>query len=162
MQVLPMENEPSIPQAEPEGDVLFDLTDEMIQERINVINDVCSEVLDERVNQEEKWGLQDRRLHYSADGPYRWERGAESWKAINDEREKRGAVTWDGVLLEEVYEALGAPTLQDARAELIQVAAVAAAMVENIDRHEAPHCPATGEPCVFGCLSVCASTKEAL
>jgi len=58
---------------------------------------------------------------------------------VNDLRVQRGEpATWEMILLEEVWEALAETDPVKLRAELIQVAAVAVAWVEDIDsRHEA-------------------------
>ena len=45
-----------------------------------------------------------------------------------------GAHSWDAILLEEVFEALAESDPVRRRAELVQVAAVAAAEIEAIDR----------------------------
>ncbi|MFI9200197.1 hypothetical protein [Streptomyces sp. NPDC053048] len=74
---------------------------------------------------------------------------ADIWKDVNKER-ATPAVTpgrctqhpdtphthtaWDGVLLEEVYEALAEGNPEKLRAELVQVAAVACAWIAAIDR----------------------------
>lgn len=97
--------------------------------------DLLDRVHLERVQQHESWGPQDHPSLYSEDALRRWERQAESWKAINDAREAEGTLSWDGILLEEVYEALSEtePTLRIA--ELIQVAAVALAEAESIQKY---------------------------
>ncbi|PRY56469.1 hypothetical protein [Glycomyces artemisiae] len=71
---------------------------------------------------------------------------ADRWKQINTRRAKDGCevknrdpevascTAWDGILLEEVYEALAEKDPEAQRAELVQVAAVAATWVEAIDR----------------------------
>jgi NTP pyrophosphatase (non-canonical NTP hydrolase) len=82
-------------------------------------NKVLDDVFDERGRQDKKWGLQD---HHSI-------------------------MTWLAILSEEVGEAAqaalhihfpgGRLTEDDLRLELIQVAAVAVAMVESLDRNRA-------------------------
>lgn len=77
---------------------------------------------------------------------------ADTWKQVNAERstprdggrclsfcaDQNGQphthTAWDGVLLEEVYEALAEPDPERLRAELVQVAAVCAAWISDIDR----------------------------
>ena len=116
---------------------------------------VLAEVLTERIAQDTKWGQQNHpdidprdidvvTHHYYASR-------ADIWKQVNEERATpshggrcatcpaeegapHGHTAWDGVLLEEVYEALAEADPAKLRAELIQVAAVAAAWVEAIDR----------------------------
>ncbi|GAB2882748.1 hypothetical protein [Streptomyces mayteni] len=116
---------------------------------------VLAEVANTRRRQDIRWGEQNHpalapcgddtatRAAYEAD--------ADRWKGINDERAKASAPTagcpegaaphthtaWDGILLEEVYEALAEEDPAAIRAELVQVAAVAVAWVEAIDRRTA-------------------------
>ncbi len=61
---------------------------------------------------------------------------ADYWKSINDERAAgdRERLAWDGILLEEVYEALGEVDPGKQRAELIQAAAMCIATIEALDR----------------------------
>jgi hypothetical protein len=105
---------------------------------------VMYEIMDERIRQDEKWGEQNHDLSQSAWDRHTFSAAADWWKHINSERAKGrtgvgagrsgGSLTWDGILLEEVFEALAEKDLSGAREELIQVAAVAVAMVEYIDR----------------------------
>lgn len=102
---------------------------------------VLDEVADERVSQDAKWGEQNH-PDVPTDDPTEWVRGhyasqADVWKVINDNRVKDGTLTWDGILLEEVYEALAETDPALMRAELVQVAAVAVAWIEAIDRRVA-------------------------
>jgi hypothetical protein len=90
--------------------------------------------------QEELWGLQRHPLIGLDDKAYdgtdmaEYDRDhmryacadrAEHWKKTNDKRVSVGVLGWDGILLEEVYEALEAVDLEDQVTELLQVAAVA-------------------------------------
>jgi len=59
---------------------------------------------------------------------------AQYWKLENGRRDREGALSWDGVLLEETYEALAEADPVKLKAELVQVAAVAAQWIEAIDR----------------------------
>ncbi|WP_326768610.1 hypothetical protein OG978_32465 [Streptomyces sp. NBC_01591] len=63
---------------------------------------------------------------------------ADNYKAINDgeldPRDTDRRLDWTGILLEEVYEALAESDPAQLRAELLQVAAVCAAWVSDIDR----------------------------
>jgi hypothetical protein len=112
---------------------------------------VLDEVAVERARQDAEWGEQN---HPDLD-PHDIDRivrneyafRADRWKQINARRAKEGCevayrgpaescTAWDGVLLEEVYEALAESDTAKLRAELIQVAAVAVAWVEAIDRRE--------------------------
>ncbi|MFI7678533.1 hypothetical protein [Actinophytocola sp. NPDC049390] len=102
---------------------------------------VLSEVWHERIRQDERWGEQnhpdlDPRLPRHV--PLRdFAAFARHWKAANEYAVSQGAESWDGILLEEVYEALSEEDPAKLRAELIQVAAVAVAWVEAIDRRSA-------------------------
>lgn len=98
------------------------------------IENIVLEIATERYKQHEKWGRQDHESIYSEANRQQYERNAERWKIVNDQRVRAGRLTWDGILLEEVFEALAEEDLELRRAELIQVAAVAAAEVEAIDR----------------------------
>lgn len=104
---------------------------------------VLDEVWDERDRQDIKFGP--TRTHpYIAPGVGAIDAGAfydipnvEAAKATCDRRFAHGLGTWTDILLEEVCEAVDAlanTTPADARAELVQVAAVAVAMIEAIDR----------------------------
>lgn len=112
---------------------------------------VLGDVRDERVRQDERWGEQHHPDYDPHDissvvrGEYAFR--AERWKAINAQRADPGCevkhrrptascTAWDGILLEEVFEALAEEDSAKLRAELVQVAAVACAWVEAIDRRE--------------------------
>lgn len=98
----------------------------------NPTDAILSEIKAERANQDEQWGEQN---HPSSGGELSlFARKADHWKQINDARESLGTLSWDGILLEEVFEAISEPDLHLRRAELVQVAAVAAAEIESIDR----------------------------
>lgn len=113
---------------------------------------VLGEIAAERARQDAKWGEQNHPDldPHDIDSVVRNEYAfrADRWKEINARRAKDGCevkhrnpaekcTAWDGVLLEEVYEALAEDDPAKLRAELVQVAAVAAAWVEAIDRREA-------------------------
>jgi hypothetical protein len=96
---------------------------------------VLDEVRWERQRQDVLWGEQnhpDRLGHMSSHAAR-----AEVLKQVNARRVRSGTLCWDGILLEEVYEALAETDPGLLRAELIQVAAVAAGWVEAIDRRAA-------------------------
>lgn len=59
-----------------------------------------------------------------------------AFKAATDDAARVGDITWRHILLEEVFEALAEDDAAKLRAELVQVAAVAAQWVEAIDRRE--------------------------
>lgn len=108
---------------------------------------VLAEVAQERGRQDEKWGEQNHPIHWPLDGARShliYKARADEWKTINAARVRwateRGAprgfnCSWDGILLEEVYEALAEGDPAKIRAEAIQAAAVLVAMIECVDRN---------------------------
>ncbi|TDC67602.1 hypothetical protein [Streptomyces hainanensis] len=116
---------------------------------------VLADVAHVRRRQDLRWGEQNHpALAPCADGTTTrtgYEASADRWKEINDARARAsdtidrcpaGAsphphTAWDGILLEEVYEALAEEDPAAVRAELVQVAAVAVAWIEAIDRRTA-------------------------
>lgn len=92
---------------------------------------VLADVFDERDNQDRKWGEQN---HPNGTG------GTDVWpirdqvRAFCDRTHSEGVGTWTSILAEEVLEAFAEEDPDLLRAELIQVAAVAAAWVQCIDR----------------------------
>lgn len=113
---------------------MSELTRRMATEQVLV------EVKGERLRQEAKWGEQN---HPDGTGPDRF------WPAIFrqdmaacaniaklqvDHDAKRGESTYAGILAEEFLEALAESDPAALRAELVQVAAVAVAWAEAIDR----------------------------
>ncbi|WP_432010152.1 hypothetical protein [Streptomyces cucumeris] len=118
---------------------------------------VLDEIHAERLRQDEKWGEQNhpdidpRDIDVVTRDYFRQK--AEIHRAVNEERATPSRTVgrcsacpegdhthtaWDVVLLEEAYEALGEEDPARLRAELVQVAAVAVAWVEAIDRRPAP------------------------
>ena len=101
------------------------------------IDAIAGEIAAERRRQVTRWGRQD---HPSV-GPTGTEPFVpvvERWRRVNDARMESGAHSWDAILLEEVFEALVESDPARRRAELVQVAAVAAAEIEAIDRAASP------------------------
>lgn len=88
--------------------------------------------------QDKKWGQQDHPIlpdngyDYMTQGLYFTEE--RKWQKLNARRVKKGCLSWDGVLLEEVYEALSETDDDAQEVELIQVAAVALQMVMALRR----------------------------
>lgn len=105
---------------------------------------VLADVAAERAAQDTQWGVQD---HPDGSGPEYAER-AEATRRAALEAGKAGALTWRHVLAEEVDEALAESAPSPLRAELIQVAAVAVAWVEALDRRNgrSPHPIRRGGP----------------
>lgn len=94
---------------------------------------VSSDISEERFAQEHKWGQQN--LPDGTHETFTYE--ANIRRASCQAAARADTVTWRHVLLEEVYEALAETDPAALRTELIQVAAVAAAWVEAIDRRTA-------------------------
>lgn len=111
-----------------------------------LITGILREVLEERQRQHEKWGFQNHPLVDDVlrqRNPPDPERMAEEYeiptgdraKFLCDLRHSRGDGTWADILVEELSEFVEAATLRtNAREELVQVAAVAVAAIEAIDR----------------------------
>lgn len=85
----------------------------------------------EREAQETKWGEQN---HPDGTGKAHMRFLATMARDTCQEAARNGLTTWKHVLLEEVYEALAEDDPKALRNELVQVAAVAIAWVEAIDR----------------------------
>ena len=101
----------------------------------NSVERVLLEVARERGRQQAKWGQQD---HPSAFTTYMcWPYGmdSEDVKRYVDNSDHMGIADYAGILAEEFAEALDAETIEHVREELVQVAAVAVAAIESIDRN---------------------------
>lgn len=117
---------------------------------------ILGEIVAERSRQDAKWGQQDHPAIDHRDIPdvthHHYGHRADLWKSYNAERAigvEPGSrcprnidgphkhTAWDGVLLEEVYEALGEADPDRMRAELVQVAATTVAWIAAIDRRTA-------------------------
>lgn len=104
--------------------------------RINRRQTVLAAINAERNHQEEKWGPQS---YGNGTGPTRNVFGhaaltlAGMARDLCDVRAERGEATWLDILLEEVFEAAAEDSQTKLRSELVQVAAVCAAWVEDID-----------------------------
>jgi len=93
---------------------------------------VLQEVMRERLRQDEKWGEQN---WPDMDGRVLSATVSESTaKSMCDSAFKDGTGTYSHILHEEFIEALSARDQDHLREELIQVAAVAVAWIEKIDR----------------------------
>lgn len=91
---------------------------------------VAADVLEERVRQEAKWGEQS---HPDGTGP-QYASHADGARAECDREHRAGHGTWRHILLEEVWEAMAEDDPAKLRAELVQVAGVATAWAQAIDR----------------------------
>lgn len=100
--------------------------------------EVYCEVALERRRQDRQWGEQNHPLVPGRVQPAyhraRHQISADDWKARNSMRVELGGLAWDGILLEEVHEAFAEGDPKKVRAEMVQVAAVAIAIIEAIDR----------------------------
>lgn len=92
---------------------------------------VSVEVVAERIAQHKKWGVQN---HPDGTGMPAQKSAAERAKMTCDYLARTGNLSWADILREEFHEALAESDPALLREELIQVAAVAAAWVEAIDR----------------------------
>jgi hypothetical protein len=102
---------------------------------------VLGEIVAERTRQDVRWGEQNHPDGTAITGD---DERAASARHTCQSMAARGEVTWRDILWEEVAEALAESDPARLRAELIQVAAVAAAWVEAIDRRPpAEPAPAT-------------------
>lgn len=106
---------------------------------------IFGEIAAERDRQDAKWGQQNWPLLGGASGPdpeYLQQVAADHrddadhWKIINDAGSRTSTLGWDGITLEEVYEAFAETDPHKARAELVQAAAVIVAAIESLDRNE--------------------------
>ena len=107
----------------------------MTEPRSFPIADVLSEVLDERIRQNAKWGEQNHPDGTRRNGDE--DHWAAYFKNQTDQAATDGAVTWRDILNEECAEAYAETDPAKLRAELIQVAAVCVQWVQAIDRREA-------------------------
>jgi hypothetical protein len=94
---------------------------------------VLGEVASERAAQDAKWGEQN---HPNGTGDAVAQLLAEQAKAITDKAAKQGTITYADILEEEFWEAIAEADPANLRTELIQVAAVAVAWVEALDRNQ--------------------------
>jgi hypothetical protein len=101
---------------------------------ISDIVNVLADVADERTRQDDRWGEQN---HPDGTGAPEFGELADRAKQQYEDAARDGSVTWTNVLLEEVAEAFAESDPARLREELIQVAAVAVAWAECIDRREA-------------------------
>lgn len=115
-----------------------------ITERFRRLNDgaVLAQVAFERIKQDAQWGQQDWPSVVSRDHPhlvalYYGIPSADTARRLCQEAYAGDRVTWAHILIEEVAEAVGCLDEKAMRAELIQVAAVAVAWVQAIDRRAA-------------------------
>lgn len=96
------------------------------------LNSVLLEVAAERTAQDEKFGEQN---HPDGTDPS-FSTLADAARVRVDASAQVGRLTWREILLEEVWEAMSEADRAALRIELLQVAAVAVAWVEKLDRED--------------------------
>lgn len=98
---------------------------------------VLADVNEERYQQANKWGPQHHpdQLPGSKLAGHSFKYLADAYKQSNDSDEAKAPefTNWTNILLEEVFEALSEHDIAMLRKELVQVAAVAVAWIEDID-----------------------------
>jgi hypothetical protein len=94
---------------------------------------VLSEVAKERERQDLKWGEQNWQIK-PKDALFDFAKVSEYSKQVCDHRFKNGIGSWYDILNEEFCEVFAEDDPMKQREELVQVAAVAVAMIECIDR----------------------------
>ncbi|MEV0441850.1 hypothetical protein AB0I84_06065 [Streptomyces spectabilis] len=102
------------------------------------LNTVLDEIRTERARQDAKFGEQNHPDGTAADFTARAMR--DSARVVCESKAARGALTWVDVLDEEYWEARAETDPAKLRAELVQVAAVAVAWIEAIDRRTSASC----------------------
>ena len=97
---------------------------------------VLQDILLERFNQFRKWGEQNHPSFPAEvlNDPESWRKMEEWARRICDSAAKQGVLTWMDILTEEIHEAYAAKDNAKLREELIQVAAVAVAWIDSLDR----------------------------
>ena len=94
---------------------------------------------EEMYRQNERWGEQNHPDMPPGPNLNTYASAARYWKRVNDTAAQNGNPTWDGILQEEVFEALEQAELGNEvnlRTELIQVAAVALQWAGAIRRRQ--------------------------
>lgn len=91
---------------------------------------VLADIGDERERQFTKWGPQH---HPDGTSVLLYSDARERARALCDRRAEKGIVTWSDILREEFFEAMAEVDPAALRKELVQIGAVAAAWVEDID-----------------------------
>lgn len=99
---------------------------------MEVVSRAIESVAKERERQTKKWGVQD---HPNGTGHMYFKANAERAKAITEHAVKLDSLYWWHILDEEVQEAFAEDDPVLLREELVHVAAVAIAWIENLDRN---------------------------
>ncbi|WP_097930925.1 MULTISPECIES: hypothetical protein [unclassified Streptomyces] len=103
------------------------------------VKDFAEEIDAERTRQLAKFGEQH---HPDGTGLPVYEHAARRYRNQADRNAQSGVLAWRDVLLEEVYEALAEKDPAALRTELVQIAAVCAAWVHDLDSRTEPTTPA--------------------
>lgn len=98
------------------------------------IFDILADIREERREQDLKWGEQNH--PWNLGYPWATLKTAARTKTKVDDLARKHRLDFAGILAEEFYEAIEETDINRARAELIQVAAVAVAAIESIDRNQ--------------------------
>lgn len=104
----------------------------------NYKSTILKEIYEERKKQDDKWGEQNHPI--TGESPWFARNQCNELREQCEARFMAGDGDWNDILQEEVWEALADAAegnMKGCRKELIQVAAVVVAMIENIDREEA-------------------------
>ena len=101
-----------------------------VAQRVMARLGVLPEIDEERKRQDTRWGEQN---HPDGTGPGYRIQAIEAHRRC-DRAARLGLVTYRDILEEEVYEAFAETDAEELRAELVQVAAVAVAWIEKLDR----------------------------
>lgn len=110
----------------PDVPIPYELTSR-VSDRQAILAELCAE----RDRQDEKFGEQN---HRDGTGLPIYQHAARRYRGQTERNAASGVLAWRDVLLEETYEALAESDPARLRTELVQVAAVAVAWIEAIDR----------------------------
>lgn len=108
----------------------IELAVEALKEPLTPIEIALSDVWEERERQDKKWGQQD---HPDGTGRPGSKELADYYRKVCSANSE-GGDNWQDILTEEVFEAFAETEKAKLRNELVQVAAVATAWIEKIDR----------------------------
>lgn len=94
---------------------------------------ILSDIADERARQDERWGIQNHPFASEAIQKISVTFAEEAKKTCRYASEA-GTLTWRDILAEEFYEAFAETDIDKQIEEMTQVAAVAVAIIENLER----------------------------
>lgn len=105
-------------------------------DRWDRVNNILGEVFGETEEQYDKWGQQDHPVVSQEDptGIYLLGRTYRSFEMLAKQRFAAGERSWALIELEEIFEAVSERDMDKARAEWVQVAAVAVSAIAAMDR----------------------------